>query len=96
MPVKTLSELAIRHISEVTKNYPEHFKALFVEAREHYKLGEYNLANPIVEKGLNICIDLGEKEFQHRFKISVPARAARRRGHLGAQRHRPRRRRRAR
>ncbi|AQQ61748.1 MULTISPECIES: response regulator aspartate phosphatase [Bacillus] len=66
---QNLSELAIRHISEVTKNYPEHFKALFVEAREHYKLGQYNLANPIVEKGLNICVDLGEKEFQHRFKI---------------------------
>ena len=58
---QNLSELAIRHISEVTKITQNTLKALFVEAHEHYKLGQYNLANPIVEKGLNICVDLGKR-----------------------------------
>ena len=44
-----LSELAVRHASEVTKT-AEIFKALFVEARECYKLGQYQLAQIWLKK----------------------------------------------
>ena len=63
-----LSELAVRHASEVTKT-AEIFKALFVEARECYKLGQYQLAADLVEKGLDICKELNKEEFQYRFMI---------------------------
>ncbi|WP_242221565.1 Rap family tetratricopeptide repeat protein [Bacillus cereus group sp. BfR-BA-01380] len=66
---QNLSKLAIRHISEVTKNNPKHFKALFVEAREYYKLGEYQIADEIIKRGLNICLELHNKELQHHFMI---------------------------
>lgn len=66
---QNLSELAIRHASEVTKKQPKLFKALFVEAREYYKLGKYQLAKDLIEKGLNTCTELNKKEFQYRFMI---------------------------
>ncbi|KEK24938.1 tetratricopeptide repeat protein [Bacillus gaemokensis] len=66
---QNLSQLAIRHASEVTKKNPKLFKALFVEAREYYKLGEYQLADALIEKGLSICVELNKKEFQYRFTI---------------------------
>ncbi|ALC51997.1 MULTISPECIES: hypothetical protein [Bacillus] len=66
---QNLSELAMRHISEVTTKQPNHFKALFVEAREYYKLGEYTQAKELIKKGLNISNKLENKEFQYRFMI---------------------------
>ena len=35
---QNLSKLAIRHLSEVTEKNIAHFKAVFLQAREHYKL----------------------------------------------------------
>ncbi|UNP82661.1 hypothetical protein [Bacillus mycoides] len=64
-----LSELAVRHASEVTKKQPKFFKALFVEARECYKLGQYQLVADLIEKGLDICKELNKEEFQYRFMI---------------------------
>ncbi|MHA4214598.1 response regulator aspartate phosphatase [Bacillus cereus] len=66
---QNLSDLAIRHLSEVTKKMPKHFKAIFTEAEENYKLGKIEIANNLIELGLKICNELQNKEFQHRFMI---------------------------
>ncbi|OXL97091.1 tetratricopeptide repeat protein [Bacillus sp. KbaB1] len=61
--------LAIRYLSEVNRNIPNHYKALLIEAKEHLKLGETEIASELIEKGLNICVELQNEEYQHRFKI---------------------------
>ncbi|EDX66466.1 MULTISPECIES: RapH N-terminal domain-containing protein [Bacillus] len=66
---QNLSNLAIRHVSEVTKKNPKHFKAIFVEAREYYKLGEHTLAEELIENGLRICNELKNKELLPHFTI---------------------------
>ncbi|MEC2943476.1 hypothetical protein P9Z76_15440 [Bacillus cereus] len=66
---QNLSSLAIRHVSEVTKKNPKHFKAIFVEAREYYKLGEHTLAEELIENGLRICNELENKELLPHFMI---------------------------
>ncbi|HDX9695205.1 hypothetical protein [Bacillus thuringiensis] len=66
---QNLSSLAIRHLSEVTENIPNHFKALYLQADENLKLGETAVASQLIEKGLNICNELANKEYQYRFKI---------------------------
>ncbi|MED1412476.1 MULTISPECIES: RapH N-terminal domain-containing protein [Bacillus] len=66
---QNLSSLAIRHLSEVTENIPNHFKALFLQADEHLKLGETAVASHLIEKGLAICNELENIEYQYRFKI---------------------------
>ncbi|EEM02563.1 response regulator aspartate phosphatase [Bacillus pseudomycoides] len=66
---QNLSSLAIRHLSEVTENMPNHFKALYLQADENIKLGETETASQLIEKGLNICNELENKEYQYRFKI---------------------------
>ena len=66
---QNLSSLAIRHLSEVTENIPNHFKALYLQADENLKLGETTVASQLIEKGLNICNELANKEYQYRFKI---------------------------
>ncbi|WP_242223617.1 Rap family tetratricopeptide repeat protein [Bacillus cereus group sp. BfR-BA-01380] len=64
-----LSTLAIRHLSEVTEHLPDHYKAIFLQAREHYKLGEHNAANLLIEKGIAACTKVENKEYMHRFNI---------------------------
>ncbi|EPZ0458070.1 hypothetical protein [Bacillus cereus group sp. BfR-BA-01489] len=66
---QNLSKMAIRHLSEVTENIPNHFKAIFLEAREYYKMGEINNASQLIEKGLKICFNLENEEYTHHFKI---------------------------
>ncbi|PEA55543.1 hypothetical protein CON64_07220 [Bacillus pseudomycoides] len=66
---QNLSNLAIRHVSEVTRKNPKHFKALFVEAREYYKLGEHARAEELIENGLSICNELKNKELLPHFMI---------------------------
>ncbi|MDF2086500.1 hypothetical protein [Bacillus pseudomycoides] len=66
---QNLSSLAIRHLSEVTENIPNHFKALYLQADENLKLGETEIASQLIEKGLTICNELGNKEYQYRFTI---------------------------
>ena len=48
---------------------PKHFKAIFVEAREYYKLGEHTLAEELIENGLRICNELENKELLPHFMI---------------------------
>ncbi|GAB6251973.1 tetratricopeptide repeat protein [Bacillus cereus] len=66
---QNLSKLAIRHVSEVTKNNPNHFKAFFVEAYEYYKINDHNYSDQLIQKGLKLSNDFNNQEFQHRFKI---------------------------
>ncbi|WP_019779164.1 hypothetical protein, partial [Streptococcus sobrinus] len=47
-----LSELAIRHLSEVREKLPNHFRAIFLEAREYFKLGKTKIAKDLIEDGL--------------------------------------------
>lgn len=66
---QNLSALAIRHLSEVTEKFPAHFKAIFLQAREHFKLGETNIAEELIDRGLNICMELENEEYIHHFSI---------------------------
>lgn len=66
---QNLSPLAIRYLSEVTTHNPRHHKALFLQAREHYKLDELDLAKELADKGYSICVELGNSEYKHLFAI---------------------------
>ncbi|MCM3737652.1 hypothetical protein M3215_18095 [Bacillus cytotoxicus] len=66
---QNLSSLAIRHLSDVTKNMPNHFKALYLQADENLKLGEVEIASQLIKKGLAICNKLENIEYQYRFEI---------------------------
>ncbi|WP_369902415.1 hypothetical protein [Bacillus manliponensis] len=66
---QNLSELAIRHLAEVTKQAPNHFRALYLEADEHLKLNHASIAEALIEKGLHICDELKNQEYQYRFMI---------------------------
>ncbi|PGS79362.1 hypothetical protein COC69_12485 [Bacillus cereus] len=66
---QNLSTLAIHHLDEVTEKIPNHFKAYFLKAREHYKLGEVNIAEELIKRGLTICRQVDNQEYQHHFTI---------------------------
>ncbi|MFD3449855.1 tetratricopeptide repeat protein [Microbacteriaceae bacterium 4G12] len=63
---QNLSSLAIRYLSEVVKESPKHYKAIYVKAKEHFKLKETETANELIELGLNISHELGQEEYKHR------------------------------
>ncbi|HDR7393895.1 TPA: tetratricopeptide repeat protein [Bacillus toyonensis] len=66
---QNLSALALRYLSEVVDKSPNHYKAIYVKAKEHYKLKEYESANEFIEKGYTICNDLQIEGYQHHFAI---------------------------
>ncbi|PED71314.1 response regulator aspartate phosphatase [Bacillus pseudomycoides] len=66
---QNLSELAIRYLSEVSEKKPNHYKAMYVEAKEHLKLKEYDPTASLIAKGHKICTELGNKEYHHHFEI---------------------------
>lgn len=66
---QNLSKLAIRHLSEVTEKNIAHFKAVFLQAREHYKLRKTNIIKELIEKGLAVCMELGNEEYVYHFNI---------------------------
>ncbi|HFK1744672.1 TPA: tetratricopeptide repeat protein [Bacillus cereus] len=66
---QNLSKLAIRHLSEVTEKNIAHFKAVFLQAREHYKLRKTNIVKELIEKGLAVCMELGNEEYVYHFNI---------------------------
>lgn len=66
---QSMSTLAIRHLSEVTDKIPTHFKAIFLQAKEHYKLGEQSIASTLIDKGLKICREIHNEEYIHHFFI---------------------------
>lgn len=71
---QNLSKLAIRHLSEVTEKNIAHFKAVFLQAREHYKLRKTNIVKELIVKelivkGLAVCMELGNEEYVYHFNI---------------------------
>ncbi|HFT5902213.1 TPA: tetratricopeptide repeat protein [Bacillus cereus] len=66
---QNLSKLAIRHLSEVTEKNIAHFKAVFLQAREHHKLRKTNIVKELIEKGLAVCMELGNEEYVYHFNI---------------------------
>ncbi|MGG3519755.1 hypothetical protein ABES33_07125 [Bacillus pseudomycoides] len=66
---QNMSSLAIRYVSEVSQKIPNHFKAIFVEAREQSKLGENKFAEELIARGETICEEVNNTEYQHRFKM---------------------------
>ncbi|WJE84567.1 hypothetical protein [Bacillus sp. DX3.1] len=63
------SDLAIQYLSEVNQKMLNNYKALFIEAREHVKLLETEVACERIERGINICKNLNIKEYSHHFYI---------------------------
>ncbi|ENQ3078943.1 tetratricopeptide repeat protein [Bacillus cereus] len=66
---QNLSPLAIRYLSEVVEKSPNHYKAIYVKAKEHYKLKEHEIASEFIERGLKISNELHQEEYQHRNMI---------------------------
>ncbi|MEH7706444.1 hypothetical protein COF68_28075 [Bacillus toyonensis] len=66
---QNLSELALRYLSEVNQKLPSDYKALFIEAREHYKLGENQVAQELIEKGIQLSTQLCIEGYIHHFNI---------------------------
>ncbi|UYX50381.1 hypothetical protein M3Y14_17645 [Bacillus thuringiensis] len=66
---QNLSELAIRQLTEVIKHIPNHYKAIFSEAEAYYNLGEKETASKLIEQGLAVCLEFGNVEYLHRFRI---------------------------
>lgn len=63
------SNLAICHLSKVTDKMPMHFKAIFLQAKEHYKLREQSAASKLIDKGLKICREINNEEYIYHFYI---------------------------
>ncbi len=59
---QSMSTLAIRHLSEVTEKIPT-LQAIFLQAKEHYKLGEQSTASQLIDKGLQICREIHNEEY---------------------------------
>ncbi|MES1051419.1 tetratricopeptide repeat protein [Bacillus thuringiensis] len=66
---QNLSELAIKQLSELIKEHPNNYKAIFIKAREHFKLKNTEQANILIDKGLKICKELQQEDFHHRLAI---------------------------
>ncbi len=64
---QNLSELAIRYLSEVIQELPKDYKAIFIKAREHMKIGESKETSNLIVKGLEICKELKNEEYEHHF-----------------------------
>ncbi|WP_237980087.1 hypothetical protein [Bacillus thuringiensis] len=66
---QNLSELAIRQLTDVTNKLPNHFKAIFLKAREHFKLEELHVAEELITRGLTICKNIDNQEYLYHFTI---------------------------
>lgn len=66
---QNLSELSIRYLTEVIEKSPRHYKALYMKAKEYYKLKEYDVAAELIKKGLEICNDSQIEGYMHHFTI---------------------------
>ncbi|MES1053368.1 tetratricopeptide repeat protein [Bacillus thuringiensis] len=66
---QSLSDLAIRYLSEVITESPNNYKAILIAACEHEKLGDKEKALELFEKGLKISTALKNEEYEHHFTI---------------------------
>ncbi|CDN39740.1 response regulator aspartate phosphatase [Bacillus thuringiensis] len=63
------SILAIEQASKVLTKQHDHYKALFILAKENYKLQKYEKALEVIDVGLNFCLELKNIEYIHHFQI---------------------------
>ena len=66
---QNLSEEAIRHLTQVVEKIPSHYKAIFLLAQEHEKLGLIDKANHYIKIGKQLISELGNEEHKHHFAI---------------------------
>lgn len=66
---QNLSELAIRYLSEVIQELPKDYKAIFIKAREHMEMGDSEETSNLIDKGLEVCKELKNEEYEHHFWI---------------------------
>ncbi|WP_369902682.1 tetratricopeptide repeat protein [Bacillus manliponensis] len=66
---QNLNDLAIRYLTEVVEKSPQHYKAVYVKAKVHYKLEQHEIARELIERGLKISNELSLEEYQHRNEI---------------------------
>ena len=60
---------AIKYFSKISARIPNHFKSVFLEARERIKLKETEVAARLIERGLKICQELNNKQYKYHFNI---------------------------
>lgn len=60
---------AIKYFSKISTRIPNHFKSVFLEARERVKLKETEDAARLIERGLKICQELNNKQYKYHFNI---------------------------
>lgn len=60
---------AIKYFSTISARIPNHYKSVFLEARERFKLKETDTASQLIEKGLKICKELNNKQYKYHFNI---------------------------
>ncbi|MDA1663087.1 tetratricopeptide repeat protein [Bacillus cereus group sp. TH153LC] len=66
---QNLSEEAIRHLTQVIEKLPSHYKAIFLLAQEHEKLGLVDKANHYIKIGKQLISELDNEEYKHHFAI---------------------------
>ncbi|MEK4940627.1 hypothetical protein BW425_25340 [Bacillus pseudomycoides] len=66
---QNLSTLSLRYLSEVNQKMLNNYKALFIEARERFKIKEIDVASERIERGIHICKGLQNEEYLHHFYI---------------------------
>ncbi|MGE7874936.1 hypothetical protein [Bacillus paramycoides] len=66
---QNLSALSLRYLTEVNQKMLNNYKALFIEARERFKMKEMDVASERIERGIHICKGLQNEEYLHHFYI---------------------------
>ncbi|MEH7459718.1 Rap family tetratricopeptide repeat protein [Bacillus sp. JJ1127] len=66
---QNLSEAAIRNLSTAIETPEKSYKAIFLLARENYKLGNTEEASKFIKTGLDVCEHINNTEYKHHFSI---------------------------
>lgn len=64
-----LSEAAIRNLTTAIDTPEKSYKAIFLIARENYKLGNTEESLKFIETGLEACNRINNTEYKHHFSI---------------------------
>lgn len=63
------SSVAIEYLSNINSTVLNNYKSLFIEARERYKLKEFDIALERIERGICVCQRIQNVEYLHHFYI---------------------------
>lgn len=63
------SSVAIEYLSNINSTVLNNYKSLFIEARERYKLKEFDIALERIERGICVCQSIQNVEYLHHFYI---------------------------